>query len=57
MAEPTNLAPVRVHAISVSVRPPPDSIVGPAEMLLQQGENCGVQIDAFWRDAMGKEIH
>ena len=57
MAEPTNLAPVRVHAISVSVRPPPDSIVGPAEMLLQQGENCGVQIDAFWRDAMGNEIH
>ncbi|WPO00213.1 GH-E family nuclease [Pseudomonas sp. MUP55] len=57
MAEPINLAPVRVHAISVTVQPPPDSIVGPAEMLLQQGENGGVQIDAFWRDAMGNEIH
>ncbi|MCJ7960258.1 MAG: hypothetical protein MUW57_27835 [Pseudomonas sp.] len=57
MAEPINLAPVRVHAISVTVQPPPDSIVGPAELLLQQGENGGVQIDAFWRDAMGNEIH
>lgn len=57
MAEPINLAPVRVHAISVTVQPPPDSIVGPAELLLQQGENGGVQIDAFWQDAMGNEIH
>ena len=57
MAEPINLAPVRVHAISVTVQPPPNSIVGPAEMLLQQGENDGVQIDVFWRDAMGNEVH
>ncbi len=57
MAEPINLAPIRVHAISVSVQPPPNSIVGPAEMLLQQGENGGVQIDAFWLDAMGNEMH
>lgn len=57
MAEPINLAPVRVHAISVTVQPPPNSIVGPAEMFLQQGENGGVQIDVFWRDAMGNEIH
>ncbi|MCU1781213.1 hypothetical protein NTD80_00480 [Pseudomonas sp. 13B_2.1_Bac1] len=57
MTEPINLAPVRVHAISVFVQPPPDSIVGPAELLLQQGENGGVQIDAFWQDAMGNEIH
>ena len=57
MAEPINLTPVRVHAISVFVQPPPDSIVGPAELLLQQGENGGVQIDAFWLDAMGNEIH
>ena len=57
MAEPINLAPVRVHAISVTVQPPPDSIFGPAELLLQQGENGGVQIDAFWRDAVGNEIH
>lgn len=57
MAEPINLAPVRVHAISVTVQPPPNSIVGPAEMLLQQGENGGVQIDVFWRDAMGNEVH
>lgn len=57
MAELINLAPVRVHAISVTVQPPPNSIVGPAEMLLQQGENGGVQIDVFWRDAMGNEVH
>lgn len=57
MAEPINLAPVRVHAVSVTVQPPPNSIVGPAEMLLQQGENGGVQIDVFWRDAMGNEVH
>jgi hypothetical protein len=57
MAETINLAPVRVHAISVTVQPPPNSIVGPAEMFLQQGENGGVQIDVFWRDAMGNEVH
>ncbi|CAI8844983.1 Novel toxin 15 [Pseudomonas sp. IT-P2] len=57
MAEPINLPPLHVHAVSVTVQPPPNSIVGPAEMLLQQGENGGVQIDVFWRDAMGNEVH
>ncbi|WP_434766095.1 hypothetical protein [Pseudomonas triticicola] len=57
MAEPLNLAPVRVHAVSVPVRRPPDSIAGPDEMMLQLGENGGVQVDVFGRDAQGNELH
>lgn len=57
MAEPINLAPVRVHAVSVPVRRPPDSIAGPDEMMLQLGENGGVQVDLFGRDAQGNELH
>ena len=57
MAEPLNLAPVRVHAVSVPVRRPPDSIAGPDEMMLQLGENGGVQVDLFGRDAQGNELH
>jgi len=57
MAEPINLAPVRVHAVSVPVRRPADSIAGPDEMMLQLGENGGVQVDLFGRDAQGNELH
>ncbi|KAB0480707.1 Novel toxin 15 [Pseudomonas reinekei] len=57
MAEPINLAPVRVHAVSVPVRRPPNSIAGPDEMMLQLGENGGVQVDVFGRDAQGNELH
>lgn len=57
MAEAIDLPPLHVHAIRVPVQPPPNSIVGPAEVFLQQGENGGVQIDAFWQDAMGNERH
>lgn len=57
MAEAIDLPPLHVQAIRVPVQPPPNSIVGPAEVFLQLGENGGVQIDTFWRDAMGNEIH
>ncbi|QXH76896.1 hypothetical protein [Pseudomonas salmasensis] len=57
MAEPINLAPVRVHTVSVPVRRPADSIAGPDEMMLQLGENGGVQVDLFGRDAQGNELH
>lgn len=57
MAEPFNLAPVQVHAVSVPVRRPPNSIAGPDEMMLQLGENGGVQVDVFGRDAQGNELH
>lgn len=57
MAEPINLAPLHVHAVSVPVRRPPNSIAGPDEMMLQLGENGGVQVDLFGRDAQGNELH
>ena len=57
MAEPLNLPPLHVHAIRVPFRKTATSIGTPDELFLQQGENGGVQVDAFWRDAMGKEIH
>lgn len=57
MAEPLNLPPLHVHAIRVPFRKTATSIGTPDELFLQQGENGGVQADAFWRDAMGKEIH
>jgi hypothetical protein len=57
MTEPINLAPMRIHAVSVPVRRPPDSIAGPDEMMLQLGENGGVQVDLFGRDAQGNELH
>ncbi|AZE99532.1 hypothetical protein C4J95_2070 [Pseudomonas orientalis] len=57
MAEVIDLPPLHVQAIRVPVQPPPNSIVGPAEVFLQQGESGGVQLDAFWRDAMGNEVH
>ncbi|MBV4481521.1 hypothetical protein [Pseudomonas khavaziana] len=57
MAEPINLAPMQVHAVSVPVRRPPNSIAGPDEMMLQLGENGGVQVDVFGRDAQGNELH
>jgi hypothetical protein len=57
MAEPINLAPLHVHAVSVPVRRPPNSIAGPDEMMLQLGENGRVQVDLFGRDAQGNELH
>jgi len=57
MAEALNLPPLHVHAIRVPVRKTATSIGDPDELFLQQGENGGVQVDVFWRDAMGKEIH
>ena len=57
MAEPINLPPLHVHAVSVPVRRPPNSIAGPDEMMLQLGENGGVQVDLFGRDAQGNELH
>ena len=57
MTEPINLAPMQVHAVSVPVRRPPNSIAGPDEMMLQLGENGGVQVDVFGRDAQGNELH
>lgn len=57
MTEPINLAPMQVHAVSVPVRRPHNSIAGPDEMMLQLGENGGVQVDVFGRDAQGNELH
>ena len=57
MAEALNLPPLHVHAIRVPIRKTATSIGDPDELFLQQGENGGVQVDAFWRDATGKEIH
>ena len=57
MAEPINLPPLHVHAVRVPVRRPPNSIAGPDEMMLQLGENGGVQVDLFGRDAQGNELH
>ena len=57
MAEALHLPPLHVHAIRVPIRKTATSIGDPDELFLQQGENGGVQVDAFWRDATGKEIH
>ena len=57
MAEALNLPPLHIHAVRVPVRRPPDSIAGPDEMMLQQGENGGVQVDIFGRDAQGNALH
>lgn len=57
MAEALNLPPLHVQAIRVPFRKTATSIGDPDELFLQQGENGGVQVDAFWRDAMGNEIH
>lgn len=58
MAEAFNLPLLHIHAVRIAVRrPPPDSIAGPDEMMLQQGENGGVQVDIFGRDAQGNELH
>lgn len=57
MTEAIRLGPVRVHAISVSVKRDPNSIMGVDEMMLQVGENGGVQVDLFGRDIQGNELH
>ncbi|WP_426245742.1 hypothetical protein [Pseudomonas sp. TWR3-1-1] len=57
MAEALHLPPLHVHAIRVPIRKTATKIGDPDELFLQQGENGGVQVDAFWRDATGKEIH
>lgn len=57
MAEALNLPPLHVHAIRVLVRKTATRIGDPDELFLQPCENGGVQVDAFWRDAMGNEIH
>ena len=57
MAEALNLPPVDINAVRIPIRRPPESITGPDEMMLQQGENGRVQVDIFGRDAQGNELH
>lgn len=57
MAEALNLPPLHVQAIRVPVRKTATRVGDPDELFVQQGENGGVQVDAFWRDAMGNERH
>lgn len=57
MAEPINLAPVRVHAISVPMRPDPKQLHKLDEMMLQANGDDTVQADLFGTDPQGKPYH
>ncbi|CRM54185.1 MULTISPECIES: polymorphic toxin type 15 domain-containing protein [Pseudomonas] len=57
MAEPINLAPVRVHAISVPMRPDPTQLHKFDEMMLQANGDDTVQADLFGTDPQGKPYH
>ncbi|CRM52120.1 hypothetical protein HX810_06525 [Pseudomonas salomonii] len=57
MAEPINLAPVRVHAISVPMRPDPKQLHKLDEMMLQANGDGTVQADLFGTDPQGKPYH
>ncbi|WP_411389248.1 hypothetical protein [Pseudomonas sp. MPB23] len=57
MAEPINLAPVRVHAISLPMRPDPTQLHTFDEMMLQANGDDTVHVDIFGTDPQGKPYH
>lgn len=57
MAEPINLAPVRVHAISVPMRSDPTHLHKFHEMMLQANGGDTVQADIFGTDPQGNPSH
>lgn len=57
MAEPINLAPVRVHAISVPMRSDPTHLHKFHEMMLQANGDDTVQADIFGTDPQGNPSH
>lgn len=57
MAEPINLAPVRVHAVSVPMRSDPTHLHKFHEMMLQANGDDTVQADIFGTDPQGNPSH
>lgn len=57
MAEPINLAPIRVHAVSVPMRPHPTHLHKFHEMMLQANGDDTVQADIFGTDPQGNPSH
>lgn len=57
MAEPINLAPLRVHAISVPMRSDPTHLHKFHEMMLQANGGDTVQADIFGTDPQGNPSH